>query len=139
METASNIKNKRMCTTSVPTMALCGAVGAVGGIYIFGYIFLTGSTPGANPEQDKFINQTCGPTGALLRSVLTWGYAKASWRRFRVDLMARLKGEPKANAGCMAPDATLVSLDGKELGLLHSFVNPMQKGVPLVLNFGSFS
>ena len=39
----------------------------------------------------------------------------------------------------MAPDATLVSLDGKELGLLHSFVNPMQKGVPLVLNFGSFS
>ena len=120
-------------------MALCGAVGAVGGIYIFGYIFLSGSTPGANPEQDKFINQACGPEGALLRSVLTWGYAKASWRRFRVDLMARLKGEPKANAGSMAPDATLVSLDGKELGLLHSFVNPMQKGVPLVLNFGSVS
>jgi hypothetical protein len=53
--------------------------------------------------------------------------------------MARLKGEPKAKAGSMAPDATLVSLDGTELSLLNDYVRTMQKGMPLVLNFGSFT
>ena len=128
-----------LSTFPTPTLLLVAIAGAVAtGTYIFGYIFLSGSKPGANPEQDKFVNRTCAPEG-LLKSVLTWGYAKASCRRFRVDLMARLKGEPKAKAGSMAPDATLVSLDGTELSLLNDYVRTMQKGMPLVLNFGSFT
>lgn len=108
-------------------------------MFIFGYIFLGGSKPGANIEQDQFIKKTCNPNEGLLKSVLTWGYAKASYRRFRVDLSTYMMREPIAKVGNAAPDAALVSIDGKEMRLLRDFVDKMPKGMPLVLNFGSFT
>jgi len=122
----------------VPPLLMGGA--AVGfGVYIFGYIFIAGSAPGQNKEQDKFIEKTCNPNAGILKTVLTWGYAKASFRRFRVDLVAWLRGEVKAMLGAKAPDADLVGLDGKKLSLLRDFVDKMPAGMPLVLNFGSFT
>jgi predicted AlkP superfamily phosphohydrolase/phosphomutase len=41
--------------------------------------------------------------------------------------------------GSPAPDALLVGLDGKEISLLESFVKKMPKGMPLILNMGSFT
>lgn len=109
------------------------------GVYIFGYIFLSGSAPGKNKAQDKFIEETCNPNEGILKTVLTWGYAKASFHRFRVDLAAWLMREPKAQVGQKAPEASLVSLDGKCLSLLNDYVSKMPAGMPLVLNMGSFT
>ena len=124
-----------------PTVLIgAGVAGAVGfGLYVFGYIFHAGAKPGANAAQDKFIGDTCNPKEGILVTVLTWGYTKATWRRFRVDFAAWFRGEPKATAGARAPDAKLVDLDGKELSLLADFVNKMPKGMPLVLNMGSMT
>ena len=119
-----------------------GALGIAGvgfGLYVFGYIFHAGAVPGANPEQDKFVGKTCNPKDGILVTVLTWGYAKATWRRFRVDLAAWWRRETKAMLGARAPDAKLVGLDGKELSLLADFVNKMPAGMPLVLNMGSMT
>lgn len=128
-----------MILTSQGGMWAAGAGVAGAGLFIFGYIFIAGSKPGANPDQDKFINKTCTPNKGILTTVLTWGYFKASWRRFRVDMFALLTGEPKARAGKKAVDASLISLDGKELCLLEDYVEKMPKGMPLVLNMGSLT
>jgi hypothetical protein len=126
--------------TSSTALIGAGVAGAVGfGLYVFGYIFHAGSTPGKNAAQDKFIGDTCNPKEGILVTVLTWGYTKATWRRFRVDFAAWFWREPKAKLGHLAPDAALVDLDGKELSLLADFVNKMPKGMPLVLNMGSMT
>lgn len=124
-----------------PTSVLIGGgvVGVGFGLYVFGYIFHAGATPGKNAEQDKFVGETCNPKDGILVTVLTWGYAKATWRRFRVDLAAWWRSETKATVGCKAPDAKLVSLDGRELSLSADFVSKMPPGMPLVLNMGSMT
>ena len=85
--------------------------------YIFGFIFIHGSIPGANKKQDEFIDKTCAPSG-LLKTVLTWGYTKATWRRFLTHYKGVLFPQPQAKLGQRAPDAVLITLDGQECLLL---------------------
>lgn len=106
-------------------------------VLLFGYIFISGSKPGTNKLQDDFIKQVCNPNDSLLNSVLTIGYAKASWRRFYTDVISL--NEPKAKIGLSAPDACLVNLAGKKLSLVNDYINKLPSNVPLVLNFGSFT
>ena len=80
--------------------------------YIFGFIFIHGSIPGANKKQDEFIDKTCAPSG-LLKTVLTWGYTKATWRRFLEHYKGVLYPQPQAKLGQRAPDAMLITLDGQ--------------------------
>ena len=127
----------QLSSTAVTGIAVSGAVGF--GLYVFGYIFHAGAVPGANKEQDKFIGETCNPKQGILVTVLTWGYTKATWRRFRVDFGAWWRREPKAMEGQKAPDAKLVDLDGKELSLVGDFISKMPAGMPLVLNMGSMT
>ena len=107
------------------------------GLYIFGFIFIHGSSPGKNKAQDQFIDETCAPNG-LLRTVLTWGYAKATWRRFK-----RYYASWFITRACQdqqAPDAKLIALDGKECLLLRDFVLPTTlMNIPLILNMGSMT
>ena len=64
-------------------------------LHVFLFIFTHGSTPGKDKGQDSFIDKTCAPSG-LLRTVLTFGYLKATWRRFciyyRLILFPQSKG-----------------------------------------------
>lgn len=107
-------------------------------LYIYFFIFLSGSSPGKNAAQDKFINETCAPSG-LLKTVLTWGYAKASFRRFYNHYRLLLFPQPIVSLGKAAADAKVVMLDGKIAFLKSDFISKMAQGMPLILNMGSYT
>lgn len=118
---------------------IVGGVSGIGfGLYVFGYIFLSGSTPGKNKNQDKFIDDVCAPTG-LLKTVLTWGYFKATVRRFIHDSYALIYRVPTAKLGGPALDAKLIALDGSSRRLFADYIHKQPAGVPLILNMGSFT
>ncbi len=123
--------------TKVPRPVLYGA-GAVGVgffAYVFGFIFIHGSIPRGD-KLDKWIDEVCAPSG-LGKTVLTWGYTKATWRRFcRYYGAIMMK---KAKLGEKALDADLISLNNEPKSLLHDYVNVMPKGMPLILNMGSYT
>lgn len=105
-----------------------------------GYIFIYGSKPGKEAGQDAFIHNVCTPGKGLLPTLLTTGYVKAAWRRFTVGWSSYFAGRfDLAKVGSKAPDAKLVSLDGKPLSLLSDFVQRTAKGVPLIINLGSYT
>lgn len=111
---------------------------ALASLYVFGFIFIHGSAPGKNANQDSFIHETCAPTG-LWKTVFTWGYTKASFRRFIQYYKLVLFPQPVAKQGCLAPDAVLITLAGTECSLLQDYVSKMPSGMPLILNMGSFT
>jgi hypothetical protein len=110
-------------------------------LYIFLFIFIHGSVPGAagNKNQDAFVDETCCPTRGLLKTVITWGYVKATWRRFVQHYRLIIFPQPQAKLGTKAPDAQLFRLDGSTCSLLQDFVAKMEPGMPLILNMGSFT
>ena len=87
----------------VPLIGVGAGVVVVASAYIFGFIFIHGSIPGANKNQDKFIDETCAPSG-LLKTVLTWGYTKASFRRFYIHYRLLFFPQQQAKVGKKAPD-----------------------------------
>ena len=108
-------------------------------LYIFGFIFIHGSSPGQDKGQDKFIDKTCAPSG-LLKTVLTWGYFKASFRRFLQFYRLCLFPQPQATLGKPAVDAVLIDLtSGSEKSLLADYIMQMPAGMPLILNMGSYT
>jgi hypothetical protein len=131
-----------------------------GFLYIFGFIFIHGSTPGdkllprpatflfilyifttfigSDTAQNNFIDRVGNPTG-LLKTVLTYGYFKASFRRFIQHYKLFFSRKPIAKLGQKAPDAEIVSLDGTVLSLQRDFISKMAKDVPLILNMGSYT
>lgn len=125
---------------TISLLGLAVATIAAVAVYIFLFIFLHGSIPGGkgNQKQDKFIDETCSPSG-LLKTVITWGYAKATWRRFAQYYRLILFPQPQAKMGAKAPDAKLVRLDGTNCNLLEDYVAKMEPGMPLILNMGSFT
>jgi len=128
-----------MPSRALSTFAGLGA-GVLGlGLYVFGFIFLSGSSPGKNKGQDDFIDKTCTGEKGLVKTVLTWGYAKATWRRFINRYKLVIFPQPQAMLGKAAPDAKLATLDGKEQFLLRDHVEKMAPGMPLILNMGSFT
>lgn len=123
------------------TVAAAVALAAAGtATYVFGFIFIHGAMPGANKAQDEFINATCAPSG-LWRTVLTWGYTKATVRRFLRFYATLLFPQPQACLGKLAPDAALVPLSDPTavLSLKRDYVDVMAPGMPLVLNMGSLT
>lgn len=108
------------------------------GFYIFVFIFTHGSSPGKNERQDKYINETCAPSG-LLKTVLTWGYAKASFRRFYNVYRLKLFPQPQASLGKLAPDAKVISLSGKVQYLFSDYISKVPQGMPIILNMGSYT
>lgn len=108
------------------------------GFYIFIFIFTHGSSPGKNEGQDNFINETCAPSG-LLKTVLTWGYVKASFRRFCFVYKNKLFSQPQAQIGSQALDARVVNLSGETQYLVRDFISTVPLGVPLILNMGSYT
>ena len=108
-------------------------------LYIFGFIFIHGSSPGKDKGQDDFIDKTCAPSG-LLKTVLTWGYFKASFRRFLQFYRLCLFPQPQAKLGKPAVDAVLIDLvSNSEKSLLRDYVMNMPSGMPLILNMGSYT
>ena len=69
--------------------------------------------------------------------MLTWGYTKATWRRFHRYYGALMM--KKAKLGEKALDADLVTLNNETKSLLNDYINVMPKGMPLILNMGSYT
>jgi len=107
-------------------------------LYIYGFIFMHGSSSGKNKYQDNFIHTTCGRNG-ILPTILTWGYMKATWRRFFIFYKLILFPQPQAKYGGKAIDSKLVSMEGKSLSLLNDYILKLPKEKPLILNMGSFT
>ena len=122
---------------ALPLLAV--ALGVVGllGVYVFGFIFIHGSVPGGS-KHDNWINETCAPEG-LQKSVFTWGYFKASFRRFYNHYKILLLQPPIATLGKPAVDARLVDLQGNPKSLLQDYILRMPKGKPFILNMGSYT
>lgn len=106
-------------------------------LYIFAFMFIHGTGPSGS-KNDEWINKVCAPNG-LFETVLTWGYYKASFRRFYNHYRLQLFPVPTAAEGKKAIPAKLIGLDGKELSLIEDYVQTTPPGVPLILNMGSFT
>jgi hypothetical protein len=106
-------------------------------LHIFLFIFTHGSSPGKDSGQDAFIDATCAPSG-LLKTVLTFGYLKATWRRFFNYYRLIFFPQKKAVVGKLAPDCKVVDLNG-EIRQLSTYIKATPKGMPLILNFGSYT
>lgn len=96
-------------------------------VYISAYIFIV--TDGVG--QMKI-------SRGLLRTVLTWGYLKSSFRRFCNHHRHFFFGKCSAEQGKQAVDGRLISLQGEQQNLLD-FVHAMPRGMALVLNMGSYT
>ena len=106
--------------------------------YIFAFIFVSGSSPSGKPY-DSFVDKTCSPSQtAFFKTVFTWGYFKASYRRFHNFYKLKILRRPQASLGSKCPcDINLIRLDGstKSLGAYL-----LEAGdCPVVLNFGSYT
>ena len=106
-------------------------------LHVFFFIFTHGSSPGKDKGQDSFIDETCAPSG-LLKTVLTWGYFKATWRRFSNYYRLIFFPQKKAILGKTAPNCKVVDLNGNEKQL-SSYIEATPKGMPLILNMGSMT
>jgi hypothetical protein len=106
-------------------------------VYIAGFMFIHGTNPKGS-KHDDWINQVCAPEG-IFNTVMTWGYLKASFQRFYDFYRLKLFPQPFAVVGKPAVDATVVDLNGRELSLLHDYIQKMPQGVQLILNMGSYT
>lgn len=131
--TLSNMNTTTIALTSIATITV------VTTLYIFGFIFIHGSAPGTS-KLDKFIDDTCCKDDGLLKTVLTFGYFKASYRRFKRYYYHLLFNKNlNATLGKKAPDCTIYSINGEKLSLLSDYINKMPTGIPLILNMGSYT
>jgi hypothetical protein len=122
---------------------LIGCVAVSVGLFLYGlgYMFLMGSSPGDHPALDSFIKSTLssgsGKSSGMMDSILTFGYVKATFRRFFATYRAYFTMDI-AQLGKKAPDATVSTLCG-ESRTLHSIFQSVAKGTPIVLNCGSYT
>ena len=102
-------------------------------------IFKELSPKDATPEYLEWITKKSG--GSKFNSTLaSWGFFKASFRRFINEIKLFIFPQPQATQGQKAPDCRLVDVKtGGELWLLRDFVDKCPSGVPLVLNMGSYT
>lgn len=75
----------------------------------------------------------------FFESVMTTGYVRASWRRFLTDYGTWLSGVVQAAEAKPAVDCSLVDLNGSPKMLLKDYVDKLPKGMPIILNFGSYT
>jgi len=96
------------------------------------FIFIHGSSPAQRMNMLKNLRR-------VVKTALTWGFAKASVRRFVNHYRLVMFPQPQAMMGCAAPDAQVVTLNGEVKGLVSDFIQKMPTGMPLVLNMGSYT
>lgn len=108
-------------------------------LYIFAFVIVFGPQP-KGKEYDKFIMDLSAPQGdaSFIKTVLTWGYFKRSFREFIKYYKLKFFPVSKATLGKRCPDATLVSLDGTVKSLLKDYVD-IDQDIPLILNMGSYT
>ena len=97
-----------------------------------------GSSPGDRPALDSFIKSTLGG-GGMLKSVMTFGYVKATFRRFFATYRVFLLRINVAEVGKKAPDAKILTLNGVEKNLINDYIDKTPNGMPLILNMGSYT
>ena len=107
-------------------------------LLIFTHIFMSGGPDKNDLENNKFIQDTCGKE-KFIKSIFTIGYIKASIRRFIADYKLLIFPQPQAELGKFAPDCNLVNLNGQSLSLLEDYIKKCPKGMPLILNMGSYT
>lgn len=96
----------------------------------------------ASDEYRAWIRHICGGSAGDKErsSIQTFGFFKASLRRFLNDMRLTIFPEPQAILGQPAPDSRLVDIStGRELSFLRDFVESCPPGVPLVMNMGSYT
>ena len=123
------------------TLIAIGAVGTVAVVFplvVVTHIFASGGPDKSDPKYNDWIMSICGDK-KFINSVFTIGYVKASIRRFFTDRKMLFSSQPVAEKGKVAPDAKLIDLNGNELSLLKDYIAKMPKGMPLVLNMGSYT
>jgi len=106
-------------------------------LYILLYMFLMGSSAGKNAALDAFISNTLGD-GGMLPTVLTYGYVKATVRRFLAAYRAWLTMTIAEEGGDVL-DASVITLQGQEKSLLADYVACMPTDMPLIMNMGSYT
>jgi hypothetical protein len=124
----------------------CGIVAFVLFIYVCGFIFVDlifyqKSGPKPETKHTQFIDSVSAANMLnFMKTLLTFGFMKASFRRCVRFHQNWLNKCPVAEEGKPALDAKLVSLkDGSTKSLLQDYVLKQPKGKPLILNMGSFS
>jgi hypothetical protein len=124
----------------------CGIVAFVLFIYVCGFIFVDlifyqKSGPKPETKHTQFIDSVSAANMLnFVKTLLTFGFMKASFRRCVRFHQNWLNKCPVAEEGKPALDAKLVSLkDGSTKSLLQDYVLKQPKGKPLILNMGSFS
>ncbi len=105
--------------------------------YIFVFIFVSGSKPSGG-NYDKFVHETCSSKTPFIKTVLTFGYFKRTFKQFYQHYKLKLFPVPKAQLGKACPDAKLVTLNGEMKSLLANYVN-VNPEIPLILNMGSYT
>jgi hypothetical protein len=124
----------------------CGIVAFVLFLYVCGFIFVDlifyqKSGPKPETKHTQFIDSVSAANMLnFMKTLLTFGFMKASFRRCVRFHQNWLNKCPVAEEGKPALDAKLVSLkDGSTKSLLQDYVLKQPKGKPLILNMGSFS
>lgn len=107
-------------------------------LYILTHMFRSGAPDSSEPEHNAWIMSKCGGE-KFWNSLLSFGYWKASLRRFVADHKRFFMPQPEALLGGRAVDCQLVDLEGKNLSLLQDIIGQCPPGVPLILNMGSYS
>lgn len=124
-----------------PTVLLViGGLGLGIGIplMVLTHMFRSGTPDPKDPSYNSYIMSVCGKD-KFINSVLTYGYIKASIRRFCNDWRVALSCPPRVSLGSRAVDCKLVDINGKPLSLLRDYIEKMPRGMPLVLNMGSYT
>jgi hypothetical protein len=130
-----------------PTMEMASVIclflltlSALAGIlyYIGSFVMVKYSSPNKDPEYDKWVRDVCAPTG-ILKTLLTVGYFKASLKIIFRHYKQFFLSIPVAELGKPAPDACVVDLCGNKKSLRNDYFANMQKSMPLILNFGSYT
>lgn len=109
-------------------------------VYIWAFVFIHGGPPGKNKKVDAFVDVTCCPKRGLFVTLLSFGYLKLGFRRFVQFYRLVLFPQPQAKLGKPALDAIVHAVNsGEQKSLLKDYIQAMPKGMPLVLNFGSYT
>jgi hypothetical protein len=93
------------------------------------------------PKNDADANRvmaTSGSTAGFLRSTLTIGFAKRSWKRLNLYVWKKFFGGKPLTQGVKCPDLLLAKLDGSTSSL-EEYTSKLPKTKPLVLFFGSIT
>jgi len=110
-------------------------------LHIWTFIFTHESVPkgGKNQQTHDFVYKVSSPNGFIhfISTTFTWGYFKASFKRFCIYYSQKLFPRPRAVHGKQAPEIKLVKMD-KEVISLSDYISKCGD-LPLVPNFGSYS